>query len=283
MIAIEQLRYVRLGTRDLAASVNFARQVLGLELVRQTDRMAHLRSDHRDPSLTYTTDAHGHALALELRDIESLDAAEKVLTEAGYAVERGTAEQCSERKVTAFIAIDDQRGPQIELVVRPLTSGWRYFPSRDAGVTGLAAVALRSSRPEADLRLWTKLLDGTISDRVGDAAYIGFDEVHHRVAVHPAEQSGLLAVEFAVESVDQLMQNWYFLGNSQVKIAHGPGRRPTSGQLFVTFYGPDDVLYSFVAEGSRIADRRAHRSRQFAKSPLSFCCWGSESQVVEFG
>jgi catechol 2,3-dioxygenase-like lactoylglutathione lyase family enzyme len=32
MIAIERLRYVRLGTRDLATSVNFAQQVLGLEL-----------------------------------------------------------------------------------------------------------------------------------------------------------------------------------------------------------------------------------------------------------
>jgi 2,3-dihydroxy-p-cumate/2,3-dihydroxybenzoate 3,4-dioxygenase len=101
--------------------------------------------------------------------------------------------------------------------------------------------------------------------------------------VHPAEQPGILAVEFAVESLDQLMQNWYFLGNSQVKIAHGPGRRPTSDQLFVTFHGPDDVLYSFVAEGSQIADRHAHRSRQFVKAPLSFCCWGSESQIVEFG
>jgi catechol 2,3-dioxygenase-like lactoylglutathione lyase family enzyme len=50
-----------------------------------------------------------------------------------------------------------------------------------------------------------------------------------------------------------------------------------------TFHGPDDVLYSFVAEGSQIADRHAHRSRQFVKAPLSFCCWGSESQIVEFG
>ena len=283
MIAIERLRYVRLGTRDLATSVNFAQQVLGLELVSHTDRIAYFRSDFRDPSLTFTTDVQGHAVALELRDIESLDTAAKVLIEAGYVVERGTADQCAERKVKAFIAINNQSGPQIEIVVRPLTSGWRYFPSRDAGVTGLAAVALRSSRPEIDLRLWTKLFDGTISDRVGDAAYIGFDEVHHRVAVHPAEQPGILAVEFAVESLDQLMQNWYFLGNSQVKIAHGPGRRPTSDQLFVTFHGPDDVLYSFVAEGSQIADRHAHRSRQFVKAPLSFCCWGSESQIVEFG
>src|SRR5579859_19985 len=152
MIAIERLRYVRLGTRDLAASVNFARHVLGLELVGQTDRIAHFRSDQRDPSLTFTTDVCGHAVALELRDIESLDAAGRALLEAAYVVERGTADQCAERKVKAFIAVNKEGGPQIELVVRPLTSGWRYFPSRDAGVTGLTAVALRSGGPEIDLR-----------------------------------------------------------------------------------------------------------------------------------
>jgi catechol-2,3-dioxygenase len=37
MIAIEQLRYVRLGTKDLAAATNFAQRILGLELVEQDD------------------------------------------------------------------------------------------------------------------------------------------------------------------------------------------------------------------------------------------------------
>jgi 2,3-dihydroxy-p-cumate/2,3-dihydroxybenzoate 3,4-dioxygenase len=282
MITIEQLRYVWLRTEDLARSTGFARHVLGLELVSQTDRIAHFRSDYRDPSLIYTTDPPANAIGLELRDQDSLDVAEQILLEAGYALSHGTDGECSDRKVKSFIAIESTGGPRIELVVRPLTSGWRYFPSRDAGVTGLAAVALRSPQPQIDLRLWTKLLDGTISDRVGDAVYIGFDEVHHRLALHPADRSGILAVEFAVEGMDQLMQNWYFLGNSQVKIAHGPGRRPTSDQVFVTFHGPDDVLYSFVAEGSRIADRRGHRPRQFVKAPLSFCCWGSESRIAEF-
>ena len=35
MIAIEQLRYVRLGTRDLAGAAQFAQRILGLELVEQ--------------------------------------------------------------------------------------------------------------------------------------------------------------------------------------------------------------------------------------------------------
>lgn len=281
MVTIEQLRYVRLHTKDLAHSAGFARRVLGLEPAGQTERVAYFRSDYRDPSLVYTTEAGADAIGLELRDYDALNASEQALREAGYKVANGSAEECAERKVKAFIAIGEP-GPRIELVVRPQTSGWRYFPSRDAGVTELAAVALRSAEPKSDIRLWTKVLDGTVSDRVGDAAYVGLDDAHHRLALHPAAQSGILAVEFAVEGVDQLMQNWYFLGSSQIRIAHGPGRRPTSDQMFVTFHGPDEVLYSFVAEGARIADRRARRPRQFSKAPLSFCCWGSESQIAEF-
>ena len=282
MVTIEQLRYVWLRTGNLKRSIAFARHVLGLELVDQTERIAHFRSDYRDPSLIYTTDAGTDAIGLEVRDENALQAAEQALREAGYALAQRTAEDCADRKVKSLLAVESAGGLRIELVVRPQTSGWRYFPSRDAGVTGLAAVALRSPDPEADLRLWTTLLDATVSDRVGDAAYIGFDEAHHRVALHPADRRGILAVELAVEGMDQLMQNWYFLGSSQIKVAHGPGRRPTSEQMFVTFHGPDDVLYSFVAEGSRIADRRMHRPRQFAKAPLSYCCWGSESQIAEF-
>ena len=78
------------------------------------------------------------------------------------------------------------------------------------------------------------------------------------------------------------MQNTYFLRSAQVKCVDGPGRRPTSGQLFVTFAGPDAVLFSFVAEGDKIAAGSSRRPRQFAKTRNSFCAWGSECEVPEF-
>jgi 2,3-dihydroxy-p-cumate/2,3-dihydroxybenzoate 3,4-dioxygenase len=78
------------------------------------------------------------------------------------------------------------------------------------------------------------------------------------------------------------MQAMYFLQSAQVKIVHGPGRRPSSGQIFLTFVGPDDMLFSYVAEGTRIADDKAHRPRQFPRRRESFCAWGSESTVPEF-
>lgn len=68
---------------------------------------------------------------------------------------------------------------------------------------------------------------------------------------------------------------------AQVRIVHGPGRRPTSGQMFITFAGPDGVLFSYVAEGTPV-DETTHRARQFPFQPLSFCSWGSVSEIPEF-
>src|SRR5262249_24518702 len=130
--------------------------------------------------------------------------------------------------------------------------------------------------------LWTKLFNARTSDWVGEASYLRFDQAHHRLAYHPSIAAGLLAVEFEVEDVDLLMQNSYFLQSSQVKIVHGPGRRPTSNQIFLTFAGPDGLLFSFVTEGDVILDDTRHRPRQFPRERSSFCAWGSEGQLSEF-
>ena len=282
MIAIEQLRYVRLGTRDLGAAVDFAQRILGLELVERTDTQASFRSDFRDHTLVFTKNLKSaQTVGFEVRDAEALERAADTVAQNGYDITPGSSEGAAQRKVKTFLSFNDESGLTIDLVVRPLHSGWRYFPSRDAGVTGLAAVALRSASVSKSEALWTKLLSGKVSDWVGDAAYIRFDCAHHRLALHPSSSGGVLAVEFGVESVDQLMQNSYFLQDQQIRIAHGPGRRPASSQMFVTFAGPDGVLFSYVAEGCTI-DEATHRPRQFPRRAQSFCAWGSRSDVLEF-
>jgi 2,3-dihydroxy-p-cumate/2,3-dihydroxybenzoate 3,4-dioxygenase len=281
MIEIEQLRYVRLGTHDLGASTHFAQRTLGLELIEETDAQAAFRSDYRDHTLVFTTDDDGHTIGLELRDQEALERAADALSQAGCDVGFGTTEQSARRKVKTFISFKADNHLTVDLVVRPLHSGWRYFPSRDAGITGLEAVAIRSASIEKAEDLWTRVLSGRVSDWVGDAAYIRFDQRHHRIALHPSASGGVLAVEFAVEDIDLLMQNSYFLEDQQIRIVHGPGRRPSSEQMFLTFQGPENVLYSFVAEGREV-DEKSHRPRQFPNRLQSFCAWGSRSSVPEF-
>ncbi|MBV8752754.1 MAG: VOC family protein [Hyphomicrobiales bacterium] len=283
MIEVEQLRYVRLGTRDLPAATDFAQRILGLQLIEKNDEQATFRSDFRDHTLVYEAgDPAQQSVGLALRTEAALESAVAALAAHGITTTRADEAALRRRKARAMAGFRDRSGNTFELVVRPETSGWRYFPSRDAGVTGLAAVALRTTANGADEALWTTLFNGRVSDWVGDAAFIGFDEVHHRLALHPSDRAGVLAVEYAVESLNQVMQAMYFLQSAQVKIMHGPGRRPTSGQIFLTFAGPDDMLFSYVAEGAMLTDKDAYRPRQFPRKRRSFCAWGSESTVPEF-
>jgi 2,3-dihydroxy-p-cumate/2,3-dihydroxybenzoate 3,4-dioxygenase len=282
LVVLEQLRYVRLVANDLARAADFAQRVLGLEPIDRTQGLATFRSDFRDYTLAFATGAAAvQSVGLEVRYSNDLDAALEGLRRLGLSTDRGTAEDCASRKVKDMIWFKDFSGNRIELVVRPLNSGWRYFPSRDAGIRGLADVIVRSADIEKDLSIWSGVLGARVSDWAGDAAYLRFDDAHHRIVLFPATRPGILSVEYAVEDVNLLMRNFYVLRDLQVPVLHGPGRRPASDQLFLTFAGPADVHFSFVAEGA-VVDAERHRPRQFPAGAAGLCGWGSECKIGEF-
>jgi 2,3-dihydroxy-p-cumate/2,3-dihydroxybenzoate 3,4-dioxygenase len=131
--------------------------------VEQDDAQAAFRSDFRDHTLVFTKDLRPtHTVGFEVRDTETLERAADALTHNGYDVTPGSAAAAARRKVKTFLSFNDASGVTIDLVVRPLHSGWRYFPSRDAGVTGPEAVALRSSSVAKDEALWTRALSGEV-------------------------------------------------------------------------------------------------------------------------
>jgi 2,3-dihydroxy-p-cumate/2,3-dihydroxybenzoate 3,4-dioxygenase len=280
MVAIEQLRYVRLIASDLRQAADFAQRVLGLEPIDRTGDLATFRSDFRDHTLAFTTGLGAQqSIGLEVRYSTDLDTALGALQRLGISASRGAAEDCTLRKVKDMIWFEDFSGNRVELVVRPLNSGWRYFPSRDAGITGLADVIVRSIDIEKDLSIWSGVLGAQISDWAGDAAYLRFDNAHHRIVLFPARRAGILSVEYAVEDINLLMRNYYVLRDLQVAIVHGPGRRPASEQLFLTFAGPNEVLFGLVAEGAQAANRLP---RQFPAGPAGLCSWGSDCRISEF-
>jgi 2,3-dihydroxy-p-cumate/2,3-dihydroxybenzoate 3,4-dioxygenase len=281
MVELEQLRYVRIIANNLGRAADFAQRVLGLEPIDRTQQLATFRSDFRDHTLAFVTGQHAvQSIGLEVRYSSDLDAALDGFRGLGLSAGRGSAEDCALRKVKDMAWFADFSGNRIELVVRPLNSGWRYFPSRDAGIRGLADVILRSVDIEKDRSIWTSVLGARVSDWAGEAAYLRFDDAHHRIVLFPAARPGILAVEYAVEDVNLLMRNWYALRDLQVAVVHGPGRRPASEQLFLTFAGPCDVLFSFVTEGASVDER--HRPRQFRAGPSGLCNWGSECKIGEF-
>ncbi len=285
MIDLLDIRYVRIGTRDLTGADRFARQIVGLEAVRDENGALYYRSDSRDHTLVYVEgDPRDQAVGFELRDADALEAAASGLSDAGFEVKPGTATECEQRRVGAFITFDDPTGNRIELVVRPHHSGRRHFPSRDAGITGFSHIGLCTTDAARDERLWTGVLGARVSDRIGTAALLRIDEVHHKIALFPTTRKGVQHINHQVASIDDVMRAYYQLKSQGVRIVFGPGRHPTSGAVFLYFEGPDGMVFEYSTGVRTIApeDEAAYQPRQFPLVNESFCMWGSVPDIAEF-
>jgi len=283
MIRLQDIRYVRLGTRDVDAATRYATEVVGVQKIRTSGQAVYFRSDNRDHTLVYFEgDPQDHATAFEIGSLEELEQARQVLEQAGCKVAQGSDAQCEERRVMAFIHFLDPTGNRIELVWRPMHSGWRYFPARDAGITGFSHIGLRSSDPRRDERFWTQIMGARVSDWIGISPLLRIDEIHHKIALFPSDHPGVQHINHQVEGIDDIMRSWYFLQQREVPITFGPGRHPTSSAMFLYFEGPDGMVFEYSSGVRSITDETGHRPRQFPFEPAGFCMWGSKPNIKEF-
>ena len=287
MIHLHDIRYVRLGTRDLQGSTRYADTILGLRVGEQignpkNGNCVYLRSDDRDHTLVYFDgDPSDHTIGFELRDEAALESAAAHLEQIGYAFTQGNADACEMRHVHAFLNFKDPSGNSIDLVVRPHHSGVRFFPTRDTGSTGFSHVGLRTTDPVRDEKFWTEVLSAKVSDRIGQAPLLRIDEVHHKIALFPSTYAGVQHINHQVESIDDIMRTWYLLQKHGVRVVFGPGKHPTSGAMFLYFEGPDGMVYEF-SSGVRMINDPDYMPRQFPFDTKSFCMWGSVPDIAEF-
>jgi 2,3-dihydroxy-p-cumate/2,3-dihydroxybenzoate 3,4-dioxygenase len=283
MISLKDIRYVRLGTNNLDDAVRYATRILGLELVRRDRHGAYLRADDRDHTLVFTAgNPREHSVAFELGSLADLDSAASELDNAGHRVRSGTRLECEQRWLDSMVTFEDPSGNTIELVARPAHSGRRYFPARDAGITGFSHIGLHSIAPRKDEAFWTTACNARVSDWIGEAPLLRIDPVHHRVALFPSKRNGVQHINHQVQSIDDIMRSYYFLKEQNVKIRFGPGRHPTSGAMFLYFEGPDGMIYEYSSGVSLITDEAGHKPRQFPAVNSSFCAWGSVPDIPEF-
>ncbi|MGY6258926.1 VOC family protein [Paraburkholderia caledonica] len=286
VIELKDVSYVRLGTRDLESATRYATEVLGLQIARRGEKNVYLRSDDRDHTLVFSEgDPARQVSGFELPTAEALDHAAKVLDDARIAFTRGSAAEAEQRCVRDFISFADPSGNHIDLVVSPHHRGQRYYGTRDAGITGFSHIGLCTTDAKRDEKFWTEVLGARVSDRIGDAALLRIDPVHHKVALLPSPHAGVQHINHQVESIDDVMRAWYILKEKNIRIRFGPGRHPTSGAMFLYFEGPDGMVYEY-SSGVRVFSEEEHLThlpRQFPFEPSSFCMWGSKPEVLEFG
>jgi 2,3-dihydroxy-p-cumate/2,3-dihydroxybenzoate 3,4-dioxygenase len=285
MINLHDIRYLRIGTPDLEGAIRFATDVVGLQLVAREGKAAYFRSDKvdvrgdtRDYTLAYFEgDPADHTIGFDLLDPGDLDRVGAELEKAGRPVRLGTKEECEQRRCRGFVASTDPTGNKIEIVAKPYYSGVRYFPGRDAGITGFSHIGLFSSDTARDEAFWTRICNARVSDWIGDSPFLRIDTIHHSVVLFQAGHGGIQHINHQVEDVDDVMKSYYFLKEKGVQITYGPGRHPISTAVMVYFEGPDKLTYEYSCGVKFISpeEDRLHRPRQFARSPLNGDMWGS--------
>jgi 2,3-dihydroxy-p-cumate/2,3-dihydroxybenzoate 3,4-dioxygenase len=283
MIRLQDVSYVRLGTADLEGATTFATEYLGLEISYQTKDTVYLKSDQREHTLCYFTGSPtDQTAAFEVSERSDLDAAAAELDKLGHRVRVGTKQEAELRQVHDFIRFQDPTGNNIELVWRPAMSNRRYHGERDAGITGFSHIGLCTTDATRDEQFWTQVCNARVSDRIGDAALLRIDEVHHTIALFPTDRAGIQHINHQVESADDVMRSFKFLSDRQVPMVFGPGRHPTSSAKFLYFEGPDGMVFEYSSGVKHIADELLYRERQLPFEPKGFCEWGAKPQIKEF-
>jgi 2,3-dihydroxy-p-cumate/2,3-dihydroxybenzoate 3,4-dioxygenase len=283
MIKLQDVSYVRLGTADLDGATRFATEYLGLEIAHRAKDAVYLKSDEREHTLCYFAGSPAdQTAAFEVAERADLEQAASELERLGHRVHWRSAEEAELRQVRSFIGFEDPTGNKIELVWRPAMGNRRYHGERDAGITGFSHIGLCTTDAARDEIFWTKVCNARVSDRIGDAALLRIDEIHHTIALFPANHAGIQHINHQVQSGDDVMRSFYFLSKHQVPMVFGPGRHPTSSARFLYFEGPDGMVFEYSSGVREIADELLYRERQFPFSPNGFCEWGAKPQIKEF-
>jgi len=283
MIRLQTISYVRLGTQNLDNATVFATDYLGLEISHQSRNAVYLKSDQREHTLCYFEGAPtDQTVGFEVSEQAELESAAAELDRLGHRVHVGSAEEAEMRRVRSFIGFQDPTGNRIELAWRPAYSSQRYHGRRDAGITGFSHVGLCTTDAVRDEAFWTKVCNARVSDRIGDAALLRIDEIHHTIALFPTDRAGIQHINHQVETGDDVMRSFYYLSERQVPMVFGPGRHPTSSARFLYFEGPDGLVFEYSSGVRKIADELLYRERQFPFDPKGFCQWGAKPQIKEF-
>ncbi|HEV8019989.1 MAG TPA: VOC family protein [Candidatus Lustribacter sp.] len=284
MIDLRRIRYVRIGTPDLGEATNFATKILGLEAAGRERGIAYFRSDDRDHTIAYVEgDPSQHATAFEVSENADLGAIAAELERAGHPVHAGTPAECEVRRVLDFISFQDPTGNTMEIVWRAQYATRRYFPSRDAGITGFSHIGLHTNDAPRDEQFWTRIFNARASDWIGTAPLLRINEVHHTIALFPSVHKGVQHINHQVASIDDVMRSWYFVREQRgLRVVFGPGRHLSSGAVFLYFEGLDKMVYEYSYGVRIIEDETTYIPRQLPFTAEAFCMWGAKPDIVEF-
>lgn len=275
-----RLAYVALNVTNLQRSVEFYRDMMGLELSSfEEGRFAALRCDTHVMSLAlYQSSAPGlRRVAFQVASPADLRVAKAHFQERGLELWDVSKTERDELKLgNAFRVFEPNTGVTFEMIDDILEPGSPYVPSL-AKIQRLGHVVFRTTKLDACWQALEENFGLLSSDYVPDKAVWARcfpNPLHHSIALVGSDQDGLHHVNFMVSEIDDIGRARNRLLDAGVEIVFGPGRHKPSGSVFLYFLDPDGMTAEFSFGMEEFPVEGARQPRMLANTLQTMDLWG---------
>lgn len=275
-----KIAYAALNVTDLARSVPFYRDVVGLDVVDEQPGVAFLRCsrDHHNIVLYQAPERGLKRVAFELesdRDVDAAFAHFQTLDMAPAWI--APDETRTLRQGPGFRVRERHSGLLIELFAGNTFLARPYVPTV-AHIARLGHVVIGSADFDASREALVRDFGFRISDHIeGRIAFMRChpNPFHHTFAVGPSSVSHFHHVNFMVTDIDDVGRALYRLKKHEVKVVYGPGRHPPSNSVFLYFLDPDGMTLEYSFGMEEFPENGARAPRRLEPVPESLDTWGA--------
>jgi 2,3-dihydroxy-p-cumate/2,3-dihydroxybenzoate 3,4-dioxygenase len=284
----EKLAYAAIQVTDMNKSLNFYKELMGLEVVDSDEKIAFLRcsNDHHNLVLYKGENAGIKRVAFKLKTPNDLVKA------YGYFDQEGLEPSWVEKDETWLLKQGDTfriREPSSGLVFEffnDITYMSTPYKTHNTKIARIGHVVIGVKKYEEVVKNLTTKMNFAISDFVDDKfswMRCRPNPLHHSFAVGSSTSNHLHHINFMVTDIDDIGAAAARMKDAGVKIVFGPGRHLPSTSIFLYFLDPDGLTMEFSFGMEEIYEDNARMPRMLEMHPKTMDMWGGPMPHELFG
>jgi catechol 2,3-dioxygenase len=278
---VSRVGHVALRVTDLARSVAFAEEILGLRVTARIDDTVYLTCNarHHELMLIGSDRAGCDHLAFEAFDPGAIDALRDDLTGRDVAI----LDEPLEAGVEAAIRFIAPGGFVIEVF-----HGMATDQPTEYGTCGVRPRKFEhisvSSTVKSELEVFVQdVLGLRVSDRAGDRGiWMRVSDEHHGFSILAAEEDVLQHYAWQVDSWDDIRRVGDRLMATGRSFLWGPGHHGIGDNYFSYFLDADGAIVEYSAAIQRIEDETSYVPRTWPDAEETVNRWGNPPTPAEF-
>ncbi|RUT76978.1 2,3-dihydroxy-p-cumate-3,4-dioxygenase [Marinobacter sp. NP-6] len=276
----KKLAYAAINVTDLEKSIDFYKDIVGLDLAETTEENAFFRcsKDHHNIVLCLAKEPGLKRVAFEVERDVDIDRAFEHFNDLGFSPAWiGDSERRFLKQGKTLRVKEPVSGLTIELFSSITQMATEFVPSV-AKIARLGHVVIGSKDFDATCTSFVENFGFRVSDFIEDR--ICFmrcfpNPFHHTFAVGPSSKNRLHHVNFMVTDIDDVGKALYRLKQNDIKIVYGPGRHPPSNSVFIYFLDPDGTTLEYSFGMEEFPEDNAREPRMLQAVPESLDTWGA--------